>query len=94
MIHDPVQESSPAEELELEKWLEESRAGEFEPAYAASQLVRGMKRKQPRKVMAQATAASPYGEEGAMVTAKAATAGRGVQELLERSQTTRTSIGG
>lgn len=94
MTHDPVEEASPAEELEVEKWLAGSCGGESEPACAASQLVRHMKRIQPREVTAQATAASPFGEESAMVTAMAATAARGVQELLKRSQPTRTSIGG
>ena len=94
MTYDPVEASSPAEELEFEKWLEESRARESEPGYAASQLVRRLQRKQPRKVKAQATATSPSDKEVAVVTAKAATAGRGVQELLERSQPTRTSSGG
>ena len=94
MTHDAVEKHSPAEEPEFASWWEESRAGEAEPAYSTNQLVRCMKRREPRKVRAQATAASPSGEEGAMVTAKAATAGKGIQEVLERSQPTRTSVGG
>ena len=91
--HHPV-EVSLGKQSDLEKCWEEDRAGETEPAFAASQLAPSVNREQPRRATAKATAANSFGEEVVMVTAKAAVAGRGVQELLERSQPTRTSIAG
>ena len=82
-----------AQQLGSRKCSEEGRAGKIERAYAASQLLQRIQRKQPKKATAKATAADTFGEEVAMVTAKAAMAGSGAQELLERSQPTRTSTG-